>query len=102
VGEVAEEVGVSRRTLERRFREVVGQSIAAEMMRLRLNRAKRRLAEGKVPLKTVAVESGFRSASHFCRVFTRVFGATPSRYRDERRIARGAAGGTVAGESGAG
>ena len=87
VGEVAEVVGVSRRTLERRFREVVGHSIAGEMMRLRLNRAKRRLAEGKVPLKTVAHETGFRSASHFSRVFTKTLGTTPSAYRDERRAA---------------
>ncbi|MCU0781843.1 MAG: substrate-binding domain-containing protein [Akkermansiaceae bacterium] len=102
VGEVAKEVGVARRTLERRFRDAVGRSIAGEMMRLRLNRAKRRLAEGNVPLKTVAQETGFRHASHFSRVFTQVLGTTPSRYRNERRSARGAAEDEGTGESGAG
>jgi LacI family transcriptional regulator len=86
VGEVAAEAGVSRRTLERKFSASVGHSIAEEMIRLRLNRAKRRLAEGDVPLKTVAQESGFRTASHFSRVFTRVLGESPSHYRHEHQI----------------
>jgi len=87
VPEVVAEVGVSRRTLERRFRASVGHSIAEEMIRLRLNRAKRRLAMGGVPLKTVAEEAGFHSASHFSRVFTKVLGITPSQYRAERQVA---------------
>ncbi|HSP41340.1 MAG TPA: DNA-binding transcriptional regulator [Luteolibacter sp.] len=86
VSEVASVAGVSRRTLERKFETTVGRGIAEEMIRLRLNRAKRRLAAGNVPLKTVAQEAGFLSASHFSRVFTRSLGITPSRYRTEHQI----------------
>jgi LacI family transcriptional regulator len=89
VPEVAKAVGVSRRTLERKFQESVGHSIATEMVRLRLNRAKRRLVMGDVLLKTVAEESGFRTASHFSRVFTRVLGITPSAYQAEHSIQAG-------------
>lgn len=86
VPDVVAAAGVSRRTLERKFRAAVGHSITEEMMRLRLNRAKRRLVEAKVQLKTVARESGFQTASHFSRVFTSVFGITPSRFRAERQL----------------
>jgi LacI family transcriptional regulator len=86
VGEVAAEVGASRRTLERRFNASVGHSIADEMIRLRLERAKRRLGEGKVALKTVAEESGFRIVSHFSRVFTRVLGENASVFRRDHQV----------------
>ena len=79
-------VGFWCRTLERRLLAAIGRGIAVEMIRLRLNRAKRRLAEGKVPLKTVARETGFRSASHFSRVFTQHLGITPPGYGKEHRI----------------
>lgn len=83
VGEVADVAGVSRRTLETRFRALVGRSINEEMIRLRVNRAKRRLAEPIGTLKTVAHESGFRTASYFTRVFTQVVGISPSEYRKQ-------------------
>ncbi len=83
--EVAAHVGVSRRTLERKFQEELGRGIAGEMVRLRLNRAKRWLADDKVALKTVAQKSGFRSTSHFSRVFTQILGVSPSEYRSQRR-----------------
>ncbi len=86
VPDIVSEIGVSRRTLERRFQKAVGRSIAGETLRLRLNRAKRRLASGDVLLKTVAREAGFRTASHFSRVFTRATGVTPSQYRAERQV----------------
>jgi len=85
VPEVANAVATSRRTLERRFRAAVGRSIAEEMIRLRLNRAKRRLVETDTPMKTVALDAGFRTANHFSKVFSRVEGISPSRYREERQ-----------------
>ena len=85
VDEVADAVMVTRRTLERRFRASVGRSIAEEMTRLRLNRTKRRLVETGLPLKSVALDAGFRTANHFTKVFTRIEGITPTAYRRERQ-----------------
>jgi LacI family transcriptional regulator len=83
VPEVSAHVGVSRRSLERRFQAEMGRGIAEEMIRLRLNRAKRRLVDGKAPLKTVAADAGFRNTSHFSRIFTQALGVTPSEFRAE-------------------
>ncbi len=85
VPEVAAEVAVSRRKLERRFRDAVGRSIAEESIRLRINRAKRRLVESDEDIKMVAAASGFCSANHFGKVFTRMVGISPVLYRKARK-----------------
>ena len=87
VDDVAVAVSASRRTLERRFRESLGRAIADEITRLRLERAKRRIVETDAPLKDVARESGFRTADHFYKVFTRVEGMPPTRYREAHQKA---------------
>jgi LacI family transcriptional regulator len=85
VAEVATEVAVSRRTLEQRFHAAVGRSLVEEMIRLRVNRAMRRLVENDEPIKAVALATGFSSANYFSKVFAGVVGVSPTRFRDERR-----------------
>jgi LacI family transcriptional regulator len=87
VSHVAAAVATTRRTLERRFRDAMGRSIAGEITRLRLQRAKRRMVETDASMKDVAIEAGFRTADHFGKVFTRVEGIAPSQYRDEHQKA---------------
>ncbi len=87
VNDVATAVLTTRRTLERRFSEFAGRSIADEITRLRLERAKRRMVETDAPMKDVATDAGFRNADHFYKVFARVEGIPPSQYREERQQA---------------
>ena len=88
VSHVAKGLNVTRRTLERRFRAVLDRSIAEEIARLRVERAKRRLAESRTPIKLLAVEAGFGDATQMCTVFKRVEGVTPSAYRRNHRRAQ--------------
>lgn len=85
VNDVAKAVGVTRRTLERRFSDTVGRSIAGEIARLRVERAKRRLVQTDEPLKTIAKDCGFRTADHFYKVFARLEGIPPRDYREQRK-----------------
>ncbi|MFT5124200.1 MAG: LacI family transcriptional regulator [Kiritimatiellia bacterium] len=85
VKHVASEVATTRRTLERKFQESVGRTIAGEIARLRIERAKRRLIETDDSMKVVGVDSGFRTADHFYKVFLRIEGMTPSAYRESRQ-----------------
>ncbi len=87
VDHVAAAVATTRRTLERRFSEFAGRTIADEITRLRLERAKRRMVETDAPMKDVATDAGFRNADHFYKVFTRIEGIPPSQYREERQQA---------------
>jgi transcriptional regulator GlxA family with amidase domain len=38
-------------------------------------------------MKDVAIEAGFHTADHFCKVFNRIEGLSPSQYRDEHQKA---------------
>jgi LacI family transcriptional regulator len=87
VDHVAAAVAATRRTLERRFRDSVGRSIASEITRLSIQRAKRRMVETDASMKDVAMDAGFRSADHFYKVFARVEGIPPSQFREERQKA---------------
>ncbi|QDU92796.1 substrate-binding domain-containing protein [Lignipirellula cremea] len=88
VDDVAAAVGVSRRTLERRFQTATGRSVAAEIRRLRVLKAKRLLAETELLVKQIAHETGFRDSIRLHEVFVRETGQTPSDYR---RTVRGEA-----------
>ena len=84
VRDVVQAAATNRRGLERKFRESLGRTIAGEITRLRLERAKRRMAETDVPMKDIAIDAGFRNADHFYKVFIRVEGVSPSVYRSDR------------------
>lgn len=82
VPSVVEQVGVSRRTLERRFVRAVGRSILSEITHCRLERAKRLLLETDLPSHRVATGAGFGSTKTFNRVFRRAAGLPPKRFRE--------------------
>jgi LacI family transcriptional regulator len=85
VGEVIRQVPLSRRTLELRFRRVVGRSIHEEIQRVRLERARQLVAETDLSIGMIAENCGFAGAGHLTRSFARTFGLPPSRYRAQHR-----------------
>lgn len=91
VPDVLREVPVSRRWLERRFREVLGRGPAEEIRRVRLARAKRLLAETEMPVPEVARMAGFGSREYLAAVFKSELGLSPRQYRNEAQARPGAA-----------
>ncbi|MBN1910097.1 MAG: DNA-binding transcriptional regulator [Pirellulales bacterium] len=81
VGDVVRHVLISRSSLERRFRSVLGRTPSDEIHRLQMDRAQELLAETALPLSTVAERSGFRSRNYFSEVFHHSTGMTPGQYR---------------------
>jgi AraC-like DNA-binding protein len=81
VPDVVTEVGVSRRTLERRFFRAVGSSVLGEITRCRLDRAKRLLCETNLPVYRVASASGFGSVKAFKRAFRLAESRSPAAFR---------------------
>lgn len=84
IRDVAKHVGVSPSTLKNRFRAALGRTIHSELQRLRLDRAKKLLADTDMPLKQVAAQVGFRYVQYLTRVFRRHVGQTPGQYRKQR------------------
>lgn len=87
VSEVARAAGLSRRVLERRFLARVGRSPKAEVIRLRLERAKELLHETHWPLAEIAEKTGFTHAEYLHAVFTGKTGMTPGAFRKRRQAA---------------
>ncbi len=85
VADVLRRVGTSRRTLERAFRKHVDRGIREEIVRVRVARAARLLAETDMPTPDVAAHAGFSSASKLSAVFRKETGQTPTAYRRQHR-----------------
>lgn len=81
VDDVASHVAMTRRSLERRFKETIDRTIAGEITRFRLERIKRLLLESDLPIKTIALRNGFRDAPRLNTVFKRELGLTPGEFR---------------------
>ena len=88
VGHIAEEIGLSRRALERRFRQYLGRSPKAEIMRIRLEHAQMLMARTDKTSESIAKQSGFSSLEYFTKVFRHKVGMKPQAYRKMRRISR--------------
>lgn len=78
---LAKKLGVSRRTLERAFRQVQGHSIREEVHRCRLFRACSLLRETTMKIEQVALMAGFPGYDHMKRVFQRFLNQSPGEYR---------------------
>ena len=85
VGTVADEVGLSPSHFARAFKASIGRSPHAWLQEVRVDHAKDLLADPEISLAAVAMESGFADQSHFTRIFGRMTGATPGRWRADRR-----------------
>lgn len=81
VGDIARQLPVTRRTLDRRFVEATGHSVLEEINACRLSRAKRLLAETDLPVKTVAHLAGFSSTERMRVIFVEREGISPTVYR---------------------
>ena len=79
--DVLRHVNRSRTDLEQRFRRWLKCSIHDAILRRRLDRACSLLQQTELRLDEVARRAGFSTASHFCRLFQRQFGKTPTEYR---------------------
>ena len=85
VDDIARHAGVSRRVLERQFKEVLGRAPAAEIRRVRLDRAKSLLADTDLPIPDVADSAGFGSPEYLAYALRVHCGQTPLKYRKEAR-----------------
>jgi AraC-like DNA-binding protein len=81
VADIARQLPVTRRTLDRRFVEATGHSVLEEINACRLSRAKRLLLETDQPVKTVAHLAGFSSTERMRVLFVEREGMSPSQFR---------------------
>ena len=68
----------------RLFKNTTGMAPHKFVLRLRLERAKRLIASGQLPLTEIALAVGFFDQAHFTNVFRRAFGMTPKAFAKAR------------------
>jgi LacI family transcriptional regulator len=78
---IVSQIPMSRRRLHDAFIRFIGHSVADEVTRLRINHAKRLLAETEDKHHHIASECGFRSEASLGVIFRRETRITPGEYR---------------------
>ena len=81
VEELADAACLSPRQFSRVFRAETGLSPAKAIENLRLEAARLMLEQGRLPIETIAIETGFGDRERMRRSFVRTFGQTPQAIR---------------------
>jgi LacI family transcriptional regulator len=81
---LALQLGLSRSTLEQRFRRSIGCSVHDEIVRSRLAEVRRIIGNPQLPMKQVAQACGFGSVSYMTTFLKKHLGMTPGQLRGGR------------------
>ena len=81
VSGVARRLGLSPRSLELLFANIIGQSPGSYYLSLRLKAARRLILDTHLSMADTAEQTGFSSISSLSRAFKRHFGQSPSKLR---------------------
>lgn len=80
---VAAALNISRRTLEKRFRDILAHGVADTIRTERLVRVRRLLVETNRTISDIALDSGFASPTHLAGLFKKTFGVTMGECRQQ-------------------
>lgn len=81
LGEVADEVGLSREVFSRLFSKATGVGFRRTVSRMRVTEASRLLRTTGLPISQICYRVGFTNLSNFNRQFRATTGTTPTHYR---------------------
>lgn len=81
VEDLAREAALSPSHFAQLFKQTIGMSPMLFVMHYRVEQARKKLVSGDTPLIDIAMSCGFADQAHFSRVFKRIAGESPSKYR---------------------
>jgi AraC family transcriptional regulator len=82
LAEIAGAAYLSEFHFARLFKKITGATPHAYLASLRIERARRLLAESDLPITEVGAQVGYNSQSHFTKIFREATGMTPKAFRD--------------------
>jgi len=83
VEEIADKVGIARRTFERRFKRATSNTVVEYLQRVKIEVAKQQLETGRKTVNEVMYEVGYTDTKAFREVFKKVTGMSPIDYRNK-------------------
>lgn len=81
VSDLARQLCLGKRTLERRFKIATGNTMSEYLQRVRIEVAKRKFEEGHYAIKEVMYQVGYADAKFFSSLFKRHVGLNPAEYK---------------------
>lgn len=79
--QVAKQVGLSPSYFSTLFRQTVGVSFREHLNWIRVEESKRLLLNQEITLADIAISMGFPDQSYYCKVFKKIVGITPGKFR---------------------
>ncbi|MDK2880280.1 MAG: two-component system, response regulator YesN [Clostridia bacterium] len=81
VREIAKAAYISPAYLGQLFKKRMGCSLTEHINRVRVEQAKHLLRQQDLTIESIAVQTGFKDRSYFCRIFKKITGMSPNEYR---------------------
>lgn len=88
LSELAAHAGLSRRQIERLFRQEMKRSPARYYLEVRLERARLLLTQTALPIVDIAIACGFVASSHFSKCYREMYGCAPHETRAQNDVRR--------------
>lgn len=85
IDQLASDVALSRSNLYRRTQSMLGITPNDFLRNVRLKHAAHLLSKTDMPINQIALSVGFQSPRYFSQYFNKMFGVTPSEYREPNR-----------------
>ncbi|MEO7444338.1 MAG: helix-turn-helix domain-containing protein [Ferruginibacter sp.] len=83
IDDLAKNIALGRRNLERRFKKATSNTLAEYMQRVKIEVAKKGLESGKKNVSEVMYEVGYNDSKAFRNIFKRLTGMSPVDYRSK-------------------
>lgn len=82
VSEVAKFIGLDRKYISKLFKDIVGVTIQDYLISFRINKAKEMMKDKQLSIGDVSRSVGYDNPLIFSKIFKKVNGMSPSKYRD--------------------
>lgn len=86
IDEIARHIGMNRSAFCSFFKKATGESYVTYLNRRRIDKVCERLISGDTSVADIAYTCGFNNIPYFNRVFRRLTGTSPNRYRSSKKI----------------
>jgi len=84
---IADELNMSTYHISRVYRQLNQHTIVDAINQVRMKHAKQMLSQTEMSVADIATKTGYTSSSYFHRMFKKIYGVTPSEYRNAVRNA---------------
>jgi len=86
VEEVVNATAISVRSLQLRFKKIVGRGISQHIRMIRIQQLAHQIIHSNQPISVIAMELDFHDINHVSRIFRREMGISPLEYRKKFRL----------------